>query len=172
MNSNAMKSGLRRPACLLAALAVCSVALAACGSSPKPSGSGSVVTQAVKFAQCMRSNGVTNYPDPGNNGRPHSINPNSPGFLTAYQACRKYAPNGHGGPPAPSAAQLRFALAFAQCMRAHRFPQFPDPLTTRPDQPNLTLGAGMYFPLNSATDFQSPSPMFRQAAKACGVQLP
>ena len=72
----------------------------------------------------------------------------------------------------PSAAQLRFALAFAQCMRIHGFPQFPDPLTTTPDQPNLTLGPGIYFPINSTTDFQSPSPVFRQAAKACGERLP
>jgi hypothetical protein len=123
----------------------------------------------------MRSHGVTNYPDPSRNGRPQSLNQidvNSPAFLTAYKACRKYAPNGEGGPPVPSAAQLRFALAFAQCMRMHRFPQFPDPLTTTPDQPNLTLGPGIYFPINSTTDFQSPSQAFRQSAKACGLQLP
>jgi hypothetical protein len=123
----------------------------------------------------MRSHSVTNYPDPSRNGRPQSLNQidvNSPTFLTAYKACRKYAPNGAGGPPVPSAAQLRFALAFAQCMRMHRFPQFPDPLTTTPAQPNLTLGPGIYFPINSTTDFQSPSQAFRQSAKACGVQLP
>lgn len=171
MNSNAMKRGLRRPARLLATLAVCSIALASCGSSPKPSGSPSVVTQAVKFAQCMRSNGMTNYADPSSNGRPQSIDPNSAAFLTAYEACRKYAPNGHGGPPAPSVAQLRFALAFAQCMRAHGFSRFPDPLGTAPDpsQHEFTLGTGEYFPATSAIDLQSAA--FRQAAKACGVQL-
>ena len=131
--------------------------------------------EAVRYATCMRSNGVTNFPDPSSNGRPQSLNqidPNSATFQTAYTACRKYAANGQGGPPSPSTAQLRLALAFAQCMRKHRFPQFPDPLTTTPEGPNLALGTGEYFPFNSTTDFQSPSPAFRQAAKACGVQLP
>jgi hypothetical protein len=130
---------------------------------------------AVMYANCMRSNGVTNFPDPSGSGRPQSldhIDLKSPTFLRAYTVCRKYASNGEGGPPAPSAAQLRFALAFAQCMRRHAFPEFPDPLATAPDQPNLTLGSGIYFPIDSTTDFQSPSPAFRQAAKACGVRLP
>jgi hypothetical protein len=121
----------------------------------------------------MRSNGVTNYPDPSSNGRPQSlnhVNPSSPTFLRAYNFCRKYAPSGEGGPPSPSAAQLRAALAFAQCMRKHGFAQFPDPLATAPDQPNFTLGRGMYFPLISTTEVGSPA--FRQAANACGVQLP
>jgi hypothetical protein len=130
---------------------------------------------ALRFANCMRANGVTNYPDPSSDERPQSlkqVNANSPAFLRAYKACQKYAPiSGGGGPPPPSVAQLRFALGFAQCMRKHGFPQFPDPLATAPDQQNLTLGRGIYFPLNSTTDFQSPSPALRQAAKACGVQL-
>ena len=55
-------------------------------------------------------------------------------------------------------------------MRKHGFPQFPDPLTTVPDQPTFTLGRGMYFPVNST--YQAMSPAFMHAAKACGVQLP
>jgi hypothetical protein len=170
-----------RRTCLLATLVVCSIALAACGSSPNPgssstpTASGSAQTQAVKFAQCMRSNGVTNYPDPSSSGRPQSLNqidPNSPEFQTAYTACRKDLTSGGVGPPAPTAAQLRFALAFAQCMRKNGFPPFPDPLTTAPEQPNFSLGRGEYFPLNSTTDWQTPSPAFKQAAKDCGVQLP
>lgn len=166
------------PARLLAALAVCFIAVAACGSSSKPrssstpSGSGSAGAQAVRFAQCMRSNGVQNYPDPSS-GRRQSIDridPNSPAFQTADRACRKYAPNGYGGPPAPSAAQLRFALAFAHCMRAHGLSQFPDPLGTAPDGPNFTLGRGEYFPNIGTSELQSPA--FKQAATACGSPPP
>jgi hypothetical protein len=130
-------------------------------------------TQAVNFAQCMRSHGVPGFGDPNGNEGPRSIgqiDPNSSVFLAAYTACQKYGPGGHAGPPAPTAAQLRAALGFAQCMRAHRFPQFPNPLTTY--GPGLMLGKGEYFPLNSTTNFQTPSPAFRQAAKTCGVQLP
>ena len=154
-----------------------SLLASACGSgSPsKPSSAGTAYTQAVKFAQCMRANGVTNWPDPSTSGRPQSLNqidPNSPAFERAYTACQKDAPSGRPGPPAPTAAQLRYALAFARCIRRHGFPQFPDPLANAPDQPNLSLGTGEYFPLNSTTDFQTPSPALRQAAKTCGVQLP
>jgi hypothetical protein len=119
----------------------------------------------------MRSNGLKNYPDPSSSGRPQSlseIDPNSSTFQTAYQTCRKDLTSGGVGPPAPSAAELRFALVFARCVRKHGSPQFPDPLTTY--GPGLTLGRGMYFPDNSAYEVQSPG--FRHAAKACGVQLP
>lgn len=119
----------------------------------------------------MRSNDVKNYPDPSSSGRPQSLNqidPNSPTFKTAYEACRKYLTSGGAGPPAPSAAQLRFALAFARCVRKHGFPQFPDPLTTY--GPGFTLGRGEYFPPISTNELQSSA--FTQAAKACGVQLP
>ena len=158
------------PARLLAALAVCAIALAACGSSSKPSNSGSADTQALKYTNCMRANGMPNFPDPGSNGA--LPNPALPAFRAAVKACAKLQPVGMhlGGPAAPSAAELRAARAFARCMRAHRLSHFPDPLTTY--GPGLTLGRGEYFPLNSTTDFQSPSPAFRQAAKACGVQLP
>ena len=128
-------------------------------------------TQDVNFAQCMRSNGVPNFRDPSSNNGPLSANqidPNSSAFLAAYKACQKYGPSGHAGPPAPTAAQLRAALGFAQCMRTHRFPQFPDPLTTY--GPGFTLGRGMYFPVNGT--YHVTSPAFRQAAKACGVLLP
>lgn len=121
----------------------------------------------------MRSNGVTNYRDPSSSGRNQPLNQidaSSSRFETAYTACRKDLTSGQVGPPPPTAAQLRFALVFASCMRIHGFPQFPDPLTTY--GPGLTLGTGEYFPLNSTTDFHSPSRAFRRAATACGVQLP
>ena len=166
--------------------------LAACGASPSRGVArhGSATTArpglaaqapfagALRFANCMRSNDVTNWPDPASNGQPQPINhidPNSPTFLRAYNACRKYAPNGEIGPRTPTAAQLRVALTFAQCMHKHGFPQFPEPLPTAPDpaQADFMLGPGEYFLINgttlSATETQSPA--FREAAKACGVQL-
>jgi hypothetical protein len=156
------------PARLLAALAVCAVTLAACGSSSKPSTSGSSDTQAVKYANCMRADGMPNFPDPGSNGA--LPNPALPAFRAAKKARAKLQPAGlHlGGPPAPTAAELHAALGFARCMRKHGFSDFPDPLTTY--GPGLTLGRGEYFPNISTTELQSPA--FTQAAKACGVQLP
>lgn len=159
-----------RPLALAAALAAGAITLAACASSSKPSGSGSPGTQALTYAECMRANGVPNFPDPGSNGA--LPNPALPAFQTALKACAKLQPVGMhlGGPPEPSAAELRSALAFARCMRAHGFSHFPDPLTTVLDVATLTLGPGEYFPDPGPTEVQSPA--FRQAAKACGVQLP
>ena len=127
--------------------------------------------QDVNFAQCIRSNGVPSFSDPSRNKGPLSANqidPNSPAFLAASKACQQYAPNGHAGPPAPTAAQLRAAVGFTQCIRVHGFPQFPDPLATY--GPGLTLARGEYFPPIGTSEVQSPA--FRQAAKACGVLLP
>ena len=156
------------PARLLAALAVCAIALAACGSASKPGGSGSAYAQALRYADCMRANGTPNFPDPGSNGA--LPNPALPAFRAAVKACAKLQPVGlHlGGPAAPSAAELHAARAFARCMRKNGFSQFPDPLTTY--APGFTLGRGEYFPDISTTELASPA--FRQAAKACGVQLP
>jgi hypothetical protein len=47
----------------------CTVAIAACGSSTKPSGTAaSHQTSGLAFAQCMRSHGLPNYPDPSQTG--------------------------------------------------------------------------------------------------------
>jgi hypothetical protein len=164
----------------VAAIVAFSLLAAGCGGSPGSDvaqvGSTTTATQpavpgALRFANCMRSNGVGHYPDPSSSGRPQSLNridPNSPTFQTAYEACRKDLKSSGVGPPAPSAGQLRFALVFARCLRKHGFPQFPDPLTTY--GPGFTLGRGMYFPDNSSYHVQSSA--FVHAAKACGVQLP
>jgi hypothetical protein len=161
--------------------------LAACGGSPAHgiadlvtttaaspgSAAQAPLTGAVRFANCMRSHGVTDYPDPASNGRPQSlkqIDPSSPTFLAAYRACQKYAQSGAGIPPEPSPAELHAALAFAQCVRTHGFPQFPDPLTTESPAGTFMLGPGMYFPVNRGYQVQSAA--FLRAAKACGVQLP
>jgi hypothetical protein len=117
----------------------------------------------------MRANGTPNFPEPGSNGA--LPNPFSSAFRAAEKACAKLQPVGlHlGGPPAPSAAELRAARAFAHCMRARGLSQFPDPLTTY--GPGLTLARGEYFPaIGNGTEVQSPA--FRRAAKACGVRLP
>jgi hypothetical protein len=123
--------------------------------------------QAVKYADCMRTNGMPNFPDSDGT----LPNPVLAAFRAATKACAKLQPPGlHlGGPPAPTAAELRAALAFARCMRKHAFSDFPDPLTTY--GPGFTLGRGEYFPaIGNGTEVQSPT--FRLAAEACGVKLP
>ena len=67
------------------------------GSGPTPAQVAQARAQALKFSQCVRKHGVTNFPDPGSDGRipdPASvgIDQGSPQFQAANQACRKYRP--------------------------------------------------------------------------------
>jgi len=53
--------------------------------------------QALLFSHCIRAHGVTNFPDPGSDGRipdpaTVGIDQGSPRFQAANQACRKYRP--------------------------------------------------------------------------------
>lgn len=64
---------------------------------------GYVRAQALRFSQCMRAHGVTDFPDPGSNGVitiPHATE-NSSAYSTAFHACvREY-----GVPPPPGSAK-------------------------------------------------------------------
>lgn len=55
----------------------------------------------LKFAKCMRSHGITDFPDPQSNGglriaarAGSDLDPNSSLFKDAQQACQKYMPGG------------------------------------------------------------------------------
>ena len=53
------------------------------------------IAATVAFAQCMRNHGTTNYPDPNSSGqvpgiRHFGIDPNSPQFRSATDACERY----------------------------------------------------------------------------------
>jgi hypothetical protein len=56
--------------------------------------------QLLRFARCMRAHGVPNFPDPTSQGiaLSPSVDPKSPQFQAATQACRELAPAlGQGG---------------------------------------------------------------------------
>ena len=88
-----------------AAQKACQSLLPSGGSSlATQSASGSISpekqAQLLRFARCMRGHGVPNYPDPTSQGiaLSQSVDPRSPRFQAAAQACRKLAPAlGHGG---------------------------------------------------------------------------
>jgi hypothetical protein len=56
---------------------------------------------SLKYAKCMRAHGVTNFPDPSADGGivldPSVVNPSSPQFKSAQQACKSLMPGGGGG---------------------------------------------------------------------------
>lgn len=153
----------------------CGVLIGACGSSGKAATSSASVDPAVQFSQCMRTHGLPNFPDPGAGGGieipPGSgLNPQSPAFQSAQHACRELLPS-KGTPPTMSESQRQAAVRFAECMRTHGVPGFPDPTQTAPQGVTRVLVLrGMVFALRSGIDPKSPA--FRQATAACGVRLP
>ncbi|MGH2851912.1 MAG: hypothetical protein ACRDLP_15010 [Solirubrobacteraceae bacterium] len=125
---------------------------------------------ALKFSACMRANGEPSFPDPNANGviQGQNIDPGSPQFQAAQKKCRRYAPNG-GKAPSPAQQQQLYAhaLRFAQCMRAHGEPQFPDP-----PAPSGSGGVGFSIHGKPGSALDPRSPIFQHAQKACGSLLP
>jgi hypothetical protein len=162
-------SKTRRASPLVAFFALsCAVAVAACGSSSKPTTAASTsYAQALKYTVCLRSHGVPNFPDPGPEGgiapiTPGSgINPQSPAFQSAQQACAKLNPIAATSPRSYTASQKRTALEHAECMRQHGVPGYPDPTYGRYGSANRPIAK----PLPSNINPQAPA--FTNAEKAC-----
>jgi hypothetical protein len=131
---------------VLGALAALTLALTACGGGQEAPGvasvNGTATTPGVgappsvdrsemglKFAQCMRENGV-NVPDPEPGGGVQFRVDGRTSKETvdkAQQACKEFAPGGgdRGGPEDAKRAESMRKLA--QCMRDKGVPDFPDP---------------------------------------------
>ena len=129
---------MRRTVLPPAALALLVLMVAACSNAPSDAGAGNNAStnreQAMKFSQCMRDNGVSQFPDPDASGaltidsvaNGSSIDPNSATFQQALSACRDLEPAGFTGKKRSSEQQAA-ALKFAQCMRDNGVKDFPDP---------------------------------------------
>jgi hypothetical protein len=157
-----------------AAFAVATLALlaAACGGGPSSTkagsssnGAGSTNSEQVAFAQCMRSHGVTNYPDPDKSGvipkeSLQQLGVSSSQFQSAQNACKHFLPNGGNGPDQAQLQQVRaLSLRFAQCMRSHGV-ALPDPDSSGriPDPASVGIDQG--------------SSQFEAANQACGTYRP
>ncbi len=83
----------------------------------------------LAYSQCMRDNGVPNFPDPVNGGLQidgNEIGMGTPTYKAADEACKSLMP----APPAGSVDDQEGRdrmLAYAQCMRDNGVPNFPDP---------------------------------------------
>jgi hypothetical protein len=128
------------------------------GSSPVTE-----LTKALAYARCMRSHGVPNWPDPvltphGDYGfRTTGINPQSPAFQSALQACKALYKWGSTGQQL-SPAQQQAWLNWAKCIRSHGVPDFPDPQFSGSEV--HVSGGG------------SSSPQLQSAMDACKSQMP
>ena len=131
----------------LAALAVLAVVVAGCGngsasSSSTAAGHTSTATtreKGVRFAECMRANGVGAFPDPSASGEltidavanGSSLDTDSAAFEQALSACKDLEPPGFTGHER-NAQQQEGALRFAQCIRDNGVKDFPDPDKDQP----------------------------------------
>ena len=142
------------------------------GSTPE-SGETSAAAQQklVKFAQCMRTHGEPEFPEPSEGGihienhNGHGPNPESSQFQAAETACSRYAPSKIAPSPAQQAKMQESALKFSECMRHHGVPNFPDPKFSGGGT-RVTLKAG------GSGGLDPGSPQFQAAQKACQSNLP
>jgi hypothetical protein len=121
---------------------------AGCGSNAATGGAGSGASsagassradtqatkreRAVRFAECVRSHGVPHFPDPDATGNFNfGVDVSAATFSAAVNACKALQPPGTLSAHR-SASQQSAALRFAQCVRAHGVPDFPDPVNGQP----------------------------------------
>jgi hypothetical protein len=163
---------------VVASAVACAMAIAACGSSSHSVAAASrglsLAHSELKVAECMRSHGVPNFPDPsgaggGFNLNGSGINPQSPAFESAQQTCFKMLRG--GGPGAHPTQAMAQALQISECMRRHGVSGFPDP--TRQPPPLSSRAYSAVEDRNGAvlavpSTINTSSPVFKQAATACG----
>jgi hypothetical protein len=139
---------------------------AACGGSPSTTDSGGTTnSHQLAFSRCMRSSGVTNYPDPNSSGvipkeSSQQLGVTSSKFQSAQSACQDLLPNGGNGPNQAEVQQVKaLGLKFAHCMRTHGV-ALPDP------------GSDGQIPDPASVGLNQGSPSFEAANQACGKYRP
>jgi hypothetical protein len=168
MNSDTGRHRGFRRAGVLAALVVMALLTAACGGSTpthaggsSPTGTSAPHQEELAVAQCMRSHGVPDFPDPTANGDIPNVSADSLGvsssvYQSALNACRHLAPDATPSSGAQRRQMLSQLLQFARCMRSHGVPDFPDP-----DSVGLRVPHDM-----------TQLPQYQRAYQACGSLLP
>lgn len=113
-------------------------------SGPSNQGAATSAPKALAFAICMRSHGVTKYPDPGSaddapSGLPkvsaRELGVSSPTFTTATSDCVHLLPSGVQPTQSTSLHTLNRLLRFADCMRSHGVSNWPDPIPVSSEAP-------------------------------------
>ncbi|MGV9883573.1 hypothetical protein [Streptomyces sp. NPDC003006] len=129
------------PALLAASVLVTGAALTGCSgdssaaSSEKEPSPTSAFDRALAYSECMRGNGVPDFPDPQQDSGGVKLtpdggaDPNSDAFKKAQEACKDKAPQGVGGGGGGGGDTIDSAkvAAWAKCLRKNGVPKFPDP---------------------------------------------
>jgi hypothetical protein len=168
------RARLRRAGLVAAALACLALLAAACSSPAKtgtgagPAG-GSARHSELVYSQCMRAHGITDFPDPSaqggidlNGGPGSDLNPSSPQFKAANNACKSLLPPQRAMSPAQQAAARAQALKYSKCMRAHGISDFPDP----------DAQGGIALKPKPGGDLDPNNPLYKAADKACQHYMP
>ena len=142
------------PPAALGMTAIVAVIAAGCGGTPSSSSTtthaGSTTTvahtstathtstltarqKAVKFSECLRANGVSDFPDPNASGEfpSYGVSVTAAVWTKAVAACKSLQPPGSLNAHLTQ-TQFSAALKFAQCVREHGVPDFPDPVNGQP----------------------------------------
>ena len=132
---------MRRKLWPLTTVALVALVGAGCGGGSSGDDNTTAANQkkAVQFAQCMRENGVSEFPDPDASGEltidgvlnGSGLDPNAPAWKEAIGACKDLQPSGFTG-HTRSAEEQDAGLRFAQCIRDNGVEDFPDPSPNAP----------------------------------------
>lgn len=141
-------------------------------SSASSSPSATASAGAVAYSICMRHHRLPNFPDPDTNGRPPKTSAQQLGastsvFQAAERACQDLYPTSsleqcsETGVCSPADRQqlLNRMREFAQCMRDHGVPDFPDPRTGS--------DGTAYFDLMHLHSLNPRSQAFEHKSQAC-----
>ena len=182
----------RKSASSASILVIAALALlaSACGGSRAPAGGSSspggsaTPPSAVAYTDCVRSQGIPNFPDPPSGGglakaSAQQLGVSSSRLQAAQRSCQHLIPATGGTiqqeeqqcfpnsdcPPSVVRELLNDMLRFARCMRSHGVPSFPDPTTDSQGQPFFNASA------HGISDSMSHSPSFEGKLNECQNQV-
>jgi hypothetical protein len=173
---------MKRTAAIIAT-AVLAMVAAACSSQSSTgpgatsNGGGSTLTQkALAFSQCVRADGVPNWPDPAGSQVPketaQQLGVSDSRLQAALNACQHLLPNTGNIDDNPAALHQWWSvmLQFAQCMHSQGVQNWPDPSPYPPDtvRPTFNLhAAGIAFHQGSQPGNIVDSPQIQAAVQHC-----
>jgi hypothetical protein len=170
-------------AATLVAAVACALALASCASSSSngvaqlttttqggavtTSPASTPVSQALDFARCMRSKGVSNFPDPNssaefNKSIMSQLAASNPDYSSATRSCARLLPGVGGVTPALAQEIANDEAKFVDCMRSHGVPNWPGPV--------LMQGRLIFDPQSAGIDPNAPKMVAK--IQACDYVFP
>jgi hypothetical protein len=139
------------------------------GSPSSVSSAATQVSQALSYARCVRSKGVTNFPDPNAAGAFNKLTMSqlasgNPTYSAATASCAHLFPSIDG----TSAGQAQLQVIandeakFVRCMRTHGVSNWPNPV--------LSQGREVFDP--AAVGIKPNAPAMAAKIQACDVVFP